>query len=308
MKPQLLLILFLLLMQSCIEEIDLQLPEYTSQIGVNCILVASETPKVFVYETLPIEDTSGTRLITEAEVVISRDDSFEYAFKLSVDSTYYYSDEPVQVNHDYLLTVSYSDREYSGITSVQEAVGAVTAKFQHGNYLDEYGEELTHMKIDFDDIEDEDNYYQMYISSDALTESEYIYGIPHFSNISDPVLVEESLLEYEPAGFIFSDQQFEDGSVSIELFGRLDMQNGEPTPTKLVLRVISEEQYQFQRSWIVHAYNQNNASHVDVLDDLDPYRVYFNESAVPLYSNISGGVGIFGGYSESTVNFIQIEP
>jgi hypothetical protein len=307
MKYQLLLCFSLLLISSCIQEVDFDIPTGIVQVGINCILVSNEAPELSVYQTCSMQESLNMKFITDAEVRLVRSDGIQYQFKLSDDSTLYLSDAPAIQGLMYSLEVIVKDQIYTANTTIPGTIGALQAEYDHGNYVDEYGEDLTHMTIAFEDIPGEDNFFQMFLMDSYSSDPPSIINFWNFDHISDPILVEESLLEYEPTGFIFSDKKSSNGLLAIELFGFFGLDNGKPPETDIVVRSVSEELFEFLNSWIIHSYNQNNPNHVNVLDDLDPYRIFFQEQPVPLYSNISGGVGIFAGYSESRTSFTYVE-
>ena len=306
MKFQLLLCFSLLVISSYIQEVEFDLPTGIVKVGINCILVSNEAPELSVYQTCSMQDSLNMKYITDAEVRLVRSDGFQYQFKLSDDSTLYHSDVPAIQGLSYSIEVIVKDQIYTASTTIPSTIGPIEAQYDHGNYVDEYGEDLTHMTIEFEDIPGEDNFFQMFLL-DPNSDPPSIYNFWSFNYISDPILVEESLLEYEPTSFIFSDKKSSNGLFDIELFGFFGLDNGKPPETDVVVRSVSEELFEFLKSWIIHSYNQNNPNHVNVLDDLDPYKIFFQEQPVPLYSNISGGVGIFAGYSESRKSFTYVE-
>jgi hypothetical protein len=306
MKSPLILWGTLIFLSSCIQEVNFDVPDDIIKAGVNCILVSDEEPRVTVYQTCSMHDSLEVKYITYAEVRLVRSDGFDYQFELSDDSTFYYSDDLAQQGHSYYLEVLVEDHVLTASTGIPGTADILKTEFNLGKYQDEYGEDLTHCEIEFEDVPGEDNYYQMFLLDTDHGPVDVI-NFWSFNHISDPLLVEESLLEYEPSCFIFSDKNSIDSKISIELLGFWGSNTGRPSETDLVVRTVSAELYEFLKSWIIHYYNQNNPNHIDVLEDLDPYRIFLQEQPVPLYSNIEGGVGIFGAYSESRKSFNYVE-
>ncbi len=307
MKFQLLFCFTFIVISSCIQEVDFDVPASIVKVGINCILVNNEVLEVVVYLTCSIQDSLEINYITDAEVNLVRSDGFKYEFELSNDSAIYLSDVPALHNYSYSLEVNYNGQIYAASTTIPGAIDDLKAEYDHGKFFDEYGEDLTHMVIRIVDDPNEANYYQMFILDPSYTDPKWIYNFWTFHNISDPILIAESLLEYEPLGFIFSDTYSDDGRIQIELLGSLPLHNGMPSETEIIVRSISKEYFNFLRSWIIHYYNQNNPEHVNVIDDLDPYRIFFQEQPVPLYSNIKGGTGIFVGYNETRTTFKYVD-
>lgn len=283
------------------------MPVYQTEVGVNCILIKNTRPIVEIFNTSPIGDSVPAKRIINADIKMERNDGLLYEFELSVDSTHYSSNTYVAQGHSYILEASYDGKTYTASTSIPKPVNNLLAEYDYGNYIDEYGEYLTHMEIRFEDAPEEDNFFQMLLYRGSSLDGDGIYNFWAFHNISDPILVAESLLEYEPLGFIFTDTHPQNNRIQIDLLGSLALHNSRPAETGIVIRSISEEYFNFLRSWIIHYYNQNNPEHVNVIDDLDPYRIFFQEQPVPLYSNIEGGTGIFAGYSETRKSFVYVD-
>jgi hypothetical protein len=262
-------------------------------------------PVVKVFNTNSIYDRLNYVVLKDASVSITRGDGESYELTFDPLINAFISNTVALKGWNYELEVKVLDKVYTSNTSIPSAADIYAAIYTHGKQIDEYGEDLTHYEITLMDDPLEENYYQMFLL--GAESYPYIQGFGGYNNISDPVLVSESLLEFEPKYFLFSDASFESGKVTIELNGFFCLFNGKPCRTQLVVRSVSKEYYEFLRSWIVHSYKQNNGQHVNVIDDLDPYRIFFQGQPVELYSNIEHGVGVFGAYTESRKFFTYVE-
>jgi len=296
-----------LFITSCISDVEIDLPEYQDLLGVNCILAHSEYARLVVYHSLPATDSSQQENIFDAEVSVTRDDGVLYSFKLSEDSSFYISSTLIEEGYSYSLKIAYNNQILTSETSVPIGVKYASAKHDYGNYYNEYEDGLTDFEIEFDDDPDLTNYYQLFILEEEYEEQIRVRNFYSYYNISDPVIIAESLLEYEPSSFIFSDINSQDSAFHIKLMAEAGHSSYKPWPSDLVLRSISSEYFEFLKSWFIHYYNQNNQQHVDIFDDLDVYRIFFQDQPTPLYSNIEGGIGIFAGYSEYRRSFVTAD-
>jgi hypothetical protein len=290
---------------SCISELDFELPEHQKVLGINCILTHLEYAHLQVYYSKAVTDTAKQKNLFGAQVKITRNDGILYPFDLSEDSSCYISSIQILEGYSYSLEVNYEDKTYLAETSVPIGITSAVALHDYGKYYNEYEEGLTDLTIEFDDDKDQMNYYQLFLIDRGNSNNIYVRNFWSYYNISDPVLIEESLLDYNPSSFIFSDINTIDNRFKIELFGYFGHTSENPCPSDLILRSISPEYFEFLKSWFIHFYNQNNQRHVEVIDDLDPYSIFFQEQPTPLYSNIKGGTGIFAGYSEYRTNFVD---
>ncbi len=295
-------VFLILIIHSCIREVDIDIPLHESIIGVNCILAAGETMEVEVFKSVSISDTNSFIPIQDAQVYIFREDETIHIFHLATDSNKYVCDDFANANSKYRLEVEIQGNTLKAETNIPSQPEIARAEMDHGKYSDQYGEKLTHWMIEIVDDPTQENYYTMFFMDPPSLVSLY-----QFQNISDPVLLTESMLEYEPPFFLFSDSKVQNGKISIDLLGFYGTENGIPVSLQLVVRSIPKDYFDFLKSWIVHSYNQNNGQHVDVIDDLDPYRIFFQSQPVDLYSNIIQGIGIFGAYSQAVKYFTYVE-
>lgn len=145
------------------------------------------------------------------------------------------------------------------------------------------------------------SYYQVRI--DQVEPSCLREGVPSYNNISfnspEPSFYHDATTLDEPPNArnaysgafyapYFSDRLFEDDVREFEIFARVSIFENEPIQhLRLVVSSLSEEQVLHQRTFILQ----------------DEY--LFNEdpifgSAINIYSNIEGGLGIFSGYTNNS--------
>ncbi|MDF1573065.1 MAG: DUF4249 domain-containing protein [Bacteroidales bacterium] len=292
---------------SCIREVEYVFDDDISRTAITCVLENGTDPVVKVFNTNSINDSLDYVDLKDATVSITRGDGESYELTFDPVINAFISGTMALAGWNYELEVRISDVVYTAATSIPSKGEIYQASYTYGKHKDEYGMDLTHCEITLLDDSLKENYYQLFLINYENSPPAILnfYG---YKNISNPVLVTEALLEYEPEFFLFSDANSEQGMIKIE-FNNISFSifNGKPGKTQIVVRSVSKEYYKFLRSWIVHSYKQNNGQHVNVIDDLDPYRIFFQGQPVELYSNIENGVGVFGAYTESRKFFTYVE-
>ena len=117
----------------------------------------------------------------------------------------------------------------------------------------------------------------------------YNDGFEGFTN-SDPIIVNEDLMRYNPGAIIFSDDIFSNSTHQFTI--RCNSVEGRRN--YFVLYTLSKELYQYRRTFFQHQYEQGikGISRFSDLTLLD-----FTGNAIDVYSNVEGGYGIFAGYN-----------
>lgn len=300
MKSQHFIFIIITGITACISEIDIEQPVHQPIIVVDCILTKYKRPEVALYSSNQILDTLSKEYLTDAIVRIIRNDGLIYEFELSNDSTHYYSKTWTAPGYSYQLEIEHKQTLITANTSIPKTIKDIHTGYEIGKSINEYGESLTQFVIEVIDDPEEDSFYQMFLVDQSIS----VYQPYCFDPVTDPILVSESLLEYYPPYFIFSDKYEENSIIQTELLGAyFDDGRGLIPGTGVIVRSVSLEYFRFLRSWIVHYYNQNITEYVDEIEDLDPFRIFFQGQPNPLYSNINGGTGLFVGYNEHRESF-----
>jgi len=299
LKPQYFIFIIIAGITACISEIDIEQPVHQPILVVDCILTKYKRPEVVLYSSNQIMDTLSKEFVTDAIVRFIRNDGLIYEFELSDDSTYYYSKTWTAPGYSYQLEIEHRQTLITAKTSIPKTIKDIQTGYEIGKSINEYGESLTQFVIEVIDDPEEESFYQMFI----VDQNNSVCQSYTFDPVTDPILVAESLLEYYPPYFIFSDKYADNSIIHTELLGanftKWRMENG----TEVIVRSVSLEYFKFLRSWIVHYYNQNITEYVDEIEDLDPFRIFFQGQPNPLYSNINGGTGLFVGYNEHRESF-----
>lgn len=299
MKPQHCFFIFIAGISACISQIDIEQPVHEPVLVVDCILTKYTSPELALYYSNQILDTLKKEFVCNASVRIIRNDGLIYEFELSDDSTHYFSKTWTAPGYSYQLEIEHKQTIISAETSIPKSIKNIHTGYEIGKSINEYGESLTQFTLEVQDDPEEESFYQMFL----VDQNNYVYHPYYFEPVTDPILVKESLLEYYPPYFLFSDKYADNSIIHTELLGPNFNNSLMESRIELIVRSVSSEYFNFLRSWIVHNYNQNITEYVDEIEDLDPFRIFFQGQPNPLYSNIEGGTGLFFGYNEQRESF-----
>jgi len=275
-------LIFLIIIQACTKIIDIDIPEHEEKIIVNSFFTDGRPVKVHLTksisvleDSIPLCENAFIQLLENNTVIDT----------LNRNGDFYYSDVIPEVAKEYSLIIS-----VPGMDSVichdviPEKVLIQSYKLADSVMIQEDGLVIMQFEFNFQDPPGL-NYYEISMNVDP----KYLW----FMKNTDPVLVSSGLLDYEPKTLIFTDNLFEDKSISIKvnyaveayIFPRIGDGPEYRYNLNVSFRSISESYYLYRQKQIVYQYGL--------------YSDVFTGSSEPvqLYSNITGGYGIFAGYS-----------
>jgi hypothetical protein len=130
---------------------------------------------------------------------------------------------------------------------------------------------------------------------EKITFNDSVYHISDANGFSDFTLVDavirtEGLMEYNPSTLVLSDNLFNYSEHSFSI--RSNVLSG--SAYSFVMYSLNEDLYKFRSTLFQHLYEQG-AKGISRLDDLAG--LDFSSKAIDVYSNLSGGYGIFAGYT-----------
>lgn len=295
---------FIAYLQSCIKEVDINLPHHEPRLVINALANPDSILRINVRQTVAILDTSKG-IIEDASVILFIDneyyDTLDYMGFNGWYNSYLYP-EPnkhyrVEVHHPAMPTASSSfvlPNEFS----------IISGTFTLGEILnDELGPAST-LRVTFTNPSQERNYFELFFSTSPPT-STNIQGFSNYDyfNMTDPSILADGNRDYNPRTIYFSDAQFhgnEDITVTVNLryAAYTTLSNGTLQPLNdyyVTVRHITEEYYNYLKSHTVHFFNQNYTQHTR-----DPLTLMFQGDPVPLYTNVDNGYGIVGAYRQTT--------
>ena len=283
MRAYSLLLFSLLTLYSCRELVQDEFPDFTPVPTVNSVLVAGE-PVIIQVSIAGKLDTNKIELVNNAEVLLSVDGQYRETLTYS-DEGNYFSSVVVEPNKTYHCEVNIQGFPTVTCTdSIPEAV--VISDIIHINKAGKNEEGLTYpaIKFTFTNNPTVKQYYEVVIKlishgSERLASLE---------RITDPVLLSEGL----PIA-LFNNSLISGSSYTMTInyssgeYGSVNGQapQAELYPLIIELRSVSSDYYKFVKQKFL--YEQGRY----------PEFLAASITAFPLYSNVTGGYGIFSGYS-----------
>ena len=293
MKRPAYILLYSFLMISCTfctKIIEINIPPHESKVVVNSLFTdgnrfrvhLSKTVSAFEYSTPPVENGLVRLFCNDEEIE-----------NLIFNNGYYYSNIEAEQGEKYSLIVSVPEMEsVSSEDIIPEKTLIESYVHRDSIMMDDNNYPVMQFEMTFTD-KPEPNFYEL-----SIIAQYYVAGFQNrhpvwFKNISDPILVSTGLLDYHPESLVFTDELFEGKETTIQAnysiqTGEIPLIDGGPEYSYLLyvsFRSISESYYKYIRKQIIYRYNLESNIFTGLPDPIQ------------LYSNISGGYGIFAGYS-----------
>jgi hypothetical protein len=283
MRAYSLLLFSLLALYSCRELVQDEFQEFTPVPTVNSILAVDSIVKVHVSLAGKL-DTNQLVLIDNAEVLLYVDGVYKETLTLS-DKGIYSSSFVVEKLKTYHCEVSIPGyKTISCSDSIPET--SIISDIIHTNKAGKDEEGMTYPAITFTFTNDpaEKLYFEVIIRIIQYRHER----VATLETITDPVLLNEGL----PIA-LFSNESIKGNNYSMTLnyfTGSAGSTNGEPVQTTLFplileVRSVSSNYYHFVKQKYLYEKGRY------------PEFMAASTTAFPLYSNITGGYGIFAGYS-----------
>lgn len=248
-----------------------------SKLAVEGWIEEGDVPQVILSSTIPINDIVDStnvldHVIRSAKITVSDGETSE-VLRVKNDNDrippfiYFGSEMIGKAGKTYTLKVEFLNRVIQATTSIPKTVPIISATYEKESATDTTG--YAHIK--FDDPVNEKNYYQI---ATKIYKKEPIFVPAFYGNLDD--------------------KNFDSHSVSMQINrGILLFPKTKFTPyftdgdlIFVKLRTMNKETFDFWNSW------QN-----EIVNSRNP--IY--PSNTSLKSNIKGGVGIWAGYGQSTV-------
>ena len=302
MKKSVVILLYSVFLFSCTfctKVIEIDIPSHDPALVVNSLFTdgqrirvhLSKTASAFEYST-PTVENGLIRLFCNDEEIDT----------LIFNNGYYYSNINAEQGEKYSLTISVPEMESVSSediipekTLIESYVHRDSVMMNDNNYP------VMQLELGFTDKPGRD-FYELSIAADY-----YVAGFNYRHNVgfkysTDPVLVSTGLLDYYAESIVFTDELFDGEQTSIKAnywiqTGEMPLIGEGPEYGYLLfvsLRSISESYYNYIRKQIIYQYNLESNIFTGLPDP------------VHMYSNITGGYGIFAGYSSDnkTINVV----
>jgi hypothetical protein len=265
--------------------IDIELPATDPKIVVNSFFTENSRIKVHLSKSIGIleniipECTDATVILRENNIIIDT---------LYFQSGYYYSHILAETNKNYALeiiapgmvTVFCKDL-IPGKTLLQSMVCTDSV------LIDEDGFIINELKLDFQDLAGP-TFYEVELSANDIVHN-YEMGL-WFKKNSDPIITSTGLLDYNPRTLIFTDKMYDGKHCSVKIY--FATQSDSDYKLKITFRSVSESYYKYKEKQFAYLFSLDS----DIFSGMS--------EPINLYSNITGGYGIFAGYSSDEKEII----
>ncbi len=295
------ILLPLILLSSCIKEVDLNLEKLPEKVVVNGTICPDSTFSVRV--SLSSAMTEHKKLVDNATIAVFEDGIFIYNLPNSGNGWYTVPNHPIE-GKKYKIEVSVPGFEMVyAETDIPVFPTIVDAWFEKAGEIDS-------------PISTAKNYYStttIIFQDDPAKKNYYLPGGGGYksenSKETDESILTESDLNFNPPFHYFSDALFQGQQKTMTLNGggyivhfitpNFDVWEYQQDYEHF-FSIVSEEFFKGVKSWTIHKYNQNSDTYVN-----DPLTLLFIGEPVEMYSNVVGGYGIFAGRNSK---FIPVAP
>lgn len=271
---------------SCTKIIELELPAHESKPVVNSLFCADSTFKVYIKKSISIFDTA---IIYPDNALVKLYEDDVLSDTLQFADNRYISNITARIGYRYKIVVLLPgfDTVFS-IGTIPDRVSIYSISHKESILVDQDRIHYSQLKFSFTDTDPGPNYYELDIIEKYWpygAESDTIYGFTWVDNNVDPVLEDEGLLDYNPGTYIFTDRLFNESEYTMTVNYTCPNNDTDEYDVILIFNSISENYYKYKRSLAVF----NWANDADIF--------FGAPEPVRLYSNITGGYGVFAGYS-----------
>ncbi len=288
MNRPLSMLMFFVLLSSCIKVVELDVEDLPVQLVVNCFFTENEPFKVNVSRLVEYPDLSN-RNIDNAQVLIFENNNLLGQLNHISDSIYTNSSIIPKRGHIYKIEVEvpgYPTAIATDNLPLKVPINNCTYKLEAG--IDGEGDSYDQLIISFNDIDSADfysiqvfNIWEKGVYNETMDFWEYIpvwYPIELFSQ--DPAIVAEGTFNDEyPNYLVFNDALFKNKTYNLLINTYYDIEDH----LRIILETGTEDYYLYRKRLIKH----------EPYSYQDPFKPY---DPVQLYSNIENGLGIFAGY------------
>jgi hypothetical protein len=263
--------------QSCKKVIDIDLPPADSKVVVNSFFTDGSPIKVHLSKSIGVLD-DGFPGCNDATVVLLINNV--KTDTLYPDDGYYYSHVIAERGKNYSLAVSVPDMDSVFCEDIiPEKAILLSCVLTDSVLTDEDGFIVKELKLDFQDFAGPGFYEVELEGKDINGENIFI----RFTKNSDPIITSTGLLDYSPRTLIFTDKMFDGKRCSVKIYFGSDWYCD--YNLRIILRSVSESYYKYKAKQFAYLFSLD----YDIISGMS--------EPVNLYSNISGGHGIFAGYS-----------
>lgn len=290
---------FLISCTFCTKVIEIDIPSHDPALVVNSLFTDGQRIRVHLSKTASAFDYSTPTVENGLVRLFCNDEEID---TLIFNNGYYYSDVVAQRKEKYSLLVSTPGLgEVSSEDSIPEKTLIESYVHRDSIMMDDNNHPVMQLELEFTD-KPGPNFYELSIIAQYYVAGFQRHHPVWFNYVSDPVLVSTGLLDYHPESLVFTDELFDGKETTIKAnysiqTGEIPLIDGGPEygyTLFVSLRSVSESYYNYIRKQIIYQYSLESNIFTGLPDP------------VHMYSNITGGYGIFAGYSSDnkTINVV----
>jgi len=285
--------------QFCTRIVDIDIPQHEPRLVVNSLFTDGHRIRVHLSKTASAFDAS-TPVVEDGLIRLFCND--EETDTLVYNDGYYYSDVEALQDEKYSILVSVPGMNEVSAEDIIPTTTLIESYVHRDSImLDDNNFPIMQVELGFTDKPGTD-FYELSIIAEYYQDGTYYHHNVGFEYNSDPVLISAGLLDYHPKSLVFNDELFDGKQTSIKAnywiqTDGMPLIGGGPEYGYLLfvyLRSVSESYYNYIRKQIIYQYSLES----DIFTGMpDP---------VHMYSNITGGYGIFAGFSSDnkTINVV----
>lgn len=286
--------LLLLLLTSCVKEVDLNLENLPERVVVNGAICPDSSFKVRVSLTSGMKEQK--KIIENATISVFEDGEFIYYLPHAGDGWYRVFASPTEGKH-YRIEVTVPGFDMvSAETDIPVFPPIIDAWYEKAGEMDMYDNTVSKSyhattTIVFQDDSEKENFY-------VPGPNRFLYDQ---SKETDESILTESDLNFNPHHYYFSDALFQGQVKSLILTGggyinQIAGMTIYQDDYKHNFTIVSKEFFMGIKTWTLHKYNQSSDSYVN-----DPLTLLFLGEPIEMYTNVGGGYGVFAGYNSKKI-------
>ncbi len=294
MKKISIFLLLVILTNSCVKTIDVDMPKDESKQVLNCLFTADKVIKARLNKSVSITDFGFSDVIDSADITLFEDDvEIE---TLTYDAGYYKSSILPQIYKKYKLVSVVAGLKTVTAEDIAPSEPIINdVEFIEEAYYDaSYGGIYGKTTITLEDGGTGENFYEIAVVRTYFDENseETIVRPTGIRLCSDALVLNELDEQGYPTHLVFSDKSFYGDTTSLTFdFVNHFEDNLTPISYKVIIRSITEDYYKFKRRLNRHTYFRGE----DIWDVLiEPLH---------MYTNVDNGFGILAGYNEYNIEF-----
>lgn len=266
---------------SCETFIDMEIPNEGRKITINSIINDNDNPVVYLHRSRFILDgTYEFEPIIQATVTLSKEGTVVATLHETELGVYTTGDYIPEKGFTYSVEVTKAGETATAQTVIPNSIGCeLIDTVRVTSFIDNQSVEYLRFNLKVTDPADQENYYMVVFNNELFD-----YPMSFYNSQQIVENGNDSYLNYA----VFSDKLI--NGITKTLAFDLDLNNfiEEVNPMKIQFKSISKDMYLYYLR-LSNYWNAQNS---------------FLAEPVMVYTNINNGLGIFGGYSNYTINFV----